>query len=108
TCIKRRRKIKMTVLQNKIDFAVVFSVNKANPNGDPLNGNRPRQDFNGYGEVSDVAIKRKLRNRLQDEEESILVQSDERRKDEFRSVRDRVASIPELEKILKDAKGNVD
>lgn len=98
----------MTVLQNKIDFAVVFSVNKANPNGDPLNGNRPRQDFNGYGEVSDVAIKRKLRNRLQDEEESILVQSDERRKDEFRSVRDRVASLPELEKILKDAKGNVD
>src|SRR5690625_4051858 len=98
----------MSVLQNKIDFAVVFSVNKANPNGDPLNGNRPRQDFNGYGEVSDVAIKRKLRNRLQDEGENILVQSDERRNDEFRSIRDRVASIPEIESILKDAKGDVD
>lgn len=97
----------MSVLTNKIDFAVVFTVDKANPNGDPLNGNRPRQDFNGHGEVSDVAIKRKLRNRLQDEGEKILVQSDERRDDAFRSVRDRVASVPELEKILKNAKGDV-
>ena len=60
-------------LQNKIDFAVVFTVNKANPNGDPLNGNRPRQAYNGHGEMSDVAIKRKLRNRLQDEGENIFV-----------------------------------
>src|SRR5699024_7089008 len=97
----------MTILQNKIDFAVVFTVDKANPNGDPLNGNRPRQDFNGHGEVSDVAIKRKIRNRLQDEEEAILVQSDEKRNDEYRSVRDRVASIPELEKILKNSKVDV-
>ena len=44
----------MSTLQNKIDFAVVFSVNKANPNGDPLDGNRPRINYNGYG-----------RNRLQ-------------------------------------------
>ena len=98
----------MAVLQNKIDFAVVFTVNKANPNGDPLNGNRPRQDYYGSGEVSDVAIKRKIRNRLQDNGEAILVQSDERRNDSFRSIRDRVASIKELEKILKDSKGDVD
>ena len=32
----------MSVLQNKIDFAVILSVNNANPNGDPLNGNRPQ------------------------------------------------------------------
>ena len=31
------------MLENKIDFAVVFSVQNANPNGDPLNGNRPRE-----------------------------------------------------------------
>ena len=98
----------MTTLTNKIDFAVVVTVDKANPNGDPLNGNRPRQDFNGHGEISDVAIKRKLRNRLQDDNHAILVQSDERRNDAFRSVRDRVASVPELEKILKNAKGDVD
>lgn len=32
----------MSVLQNKIDFAVLVSVDRANCNGDPLNGNRPR------------------------------------------------------------------
>ena len=32
----------MTTLNNKIDFAVIVCVNNANPNGDPLNGNRPR------------------------------------------------------------------
>lgn len=80
----------MSSIKNKIDFAVVFTVDKANPNGDPLNGNRPRQDYDGHGEVSDVAIKRKLRNRLQDVGESILVQSDERRNDEYRSIFARV------------------
>lgn len=94
----------MTALQNKIDFAVVFSVNKANPNGDPLNGNRPRQDFYGHGEVSDVAIKRKLRNRLQDEGEPILVQSDERRSDAYRSIKDRAESVEELKKLLAKSK----
>ena len=47
----------MSTLQNKIDFAVVFSVNKANPNGDPLDGNRPRINYDGYGEVSDTVSK---------------------------------------------------
>lgn len=94
----------MKPLQNKIDFAVVFTVNKANPNGDPLNGNRPRQDFLGYGEVSDVAIKRKIRNRLQDEGESILVQTDEGRNDEFRSIKDRAESVEELKKLLSKNK----
>ena len=56
----------MSTFTNKIDFAVLVTVNKANPNGDPLNGNRPREDFDGRGEISDVCIKRKIRNRLQD------------------------------------------
>ncbi|MBS4209381.1 type I-C CRISPR-associated protein Cas7/Csd2 [Bacillus sp. FJAT-50079] len=86
----------MTTIQNKVDFAVVFTVDKANPNGDPLNGNRPRQDYDGHGEVSDVAIKRKLRNRLQDEGESILVQSDERRSDGYRSILARVEGNEEV------------
>lgn len=94
----------MSTLKNKIDFAVVFSVNKANPNGDPLNGNRPRQDFSGHGEVSDVAIKRKLRNRLQDEGQAILIQSDERRSDNYRSIKDRVESVDELKKLLTKSK----
>lgn len=86
----------MATIQNKIDFVVVFTVDKANPNGDPLNGNRPRQDYDGHGEVSDVAIKRKLRNRLQDAGESILVQSDERRSDGYRSIADRVLGNEEV------------
>ena len=40
----------MAVLQNKIDFALVIAVNHANPNGDPLNGNRPRETYEGLGE----------------------------------------------------------
>lgn len=76
-------------LTNKIDFAVIISVKRANPNGDPLNGNRPRQTYDGYGEISDVCLKRKIRNRLQDMGESIFVQSDDNRIDDFRSLNDR-------------------
>lgn len=95
----------MTILDHKIDFAIVLSVTKANPNGDPLNGNRPRQNYDGYGEISDVAIKRKIRNRLQDMGESIFVQSNDRKTDEFKSLRERAEANQELSKILK-SKGN--
>jgi CRISPR-associated protein Csd2 len=61
----------------------------ANCNGDPLNGNRPRTDYNGYGEISDVCIKRKIRNRMQDLGHSIFVQSDDRCDDGFKSLSDR-------------------
>ena len=43
-----------TLVDNKIDFALVFSVKNANPNGDPLNGNIPRMTLDGHGELSDV------------------------------------------------------
>lgn len=91
----------MTILDHKIDFAVVLSVTKANPNGDPLNGNRPRQNYDGYGEISDVALKRKIRNRLQDMGEAIFVQSNDRKSDEYGSLRERADANVELAKILK-------
>jgi CRISPR-associated protein Csd2 len=91
----------MTILNHKIDFAVVFSVTKANPNGDPLNGNRPRQNYDGYGEMSDVAIKRKIRNRLLDMGEPVFVQSNDRKVDSFKSLRERAESNAALAKILK-------
>lgn len=94
----------MTILNNKVDFAVVLSVNKANPNGDPLNGNRPRQNYDGYGEISDVAIKRKIRNRLLDMGESIFVQSNEKRSDSFNSLRERAEKNESLSKVMKDKK----
>ena len=73
----------MSILKNKIDFAAIVTVNNSNPNGDPLDGNRPRQTYEGLGQISDVCIKRKIRNRLQDMGESIFVQSDERRDDGY-------------------------
>lgn len=94
----------MLVLKNKIDFAVVLSVTKANPNGDPLNGNRPRQNYDGYGEISDVAIKRKIRNRLLDMGENIFVQSNEKRTDEFNSLRERAEKSETLGPLFKDKK----
>ena len=96
----------MTILDRKIDFAVVLTVENANPNGDPLNGNRPRQNYDGYGEISDVCIKRKIRNRLQDMGENILVQSDERRNDEYRSIKDRVDANESLQEFAKGKKKN--
>ena len=92
----------MSILTNKIDFAVIVSVKNANPNGDPLNGNRPREDYNAYGEISDVCIKRKLRNRLQDMGQAIFVQSDDRRDDGCRSLKDRADSCEELKNAVKD------
>lgn len=100
----------MITLSNKIDFAIIFSVSKANPNGDPLNGNRPRIDFGGYGEVTDVCLKRKIRDRLLDRFEmldsdlkvgqAIFVQSDERRVDGAKNLRTRAEAVltPEVMK----------
>ena len=89
----------MSTLQNKIDFAVILRVKNANPNGDPLNGNRPRTDYSNFGEMSDVSIKRKIRDRLierwvnegkkEDDGNMIFVQSDDRKVDDAKSLRAR-------------------
>ena len=91
----------METLQNKIDFALVIAVNHANPNGDPLNGNRPRETYEGYGEISDVCLKRKIRNRMMDFGASVFVQSDDRCNDGFRSLKDRADACPELSDAQK-------
>jgi CRISPR-associated protein Csd2 len=88
----------MTTLQNKIDFAVILRVKNANPNGDPLNGNRPRTDYSNFGEMTDVSLKRKIRDRLlerwiaagkKDDGNMIFVQSDDRKADDAKSLRAR-------------------
>lgn len=79
-------------LEKKIDFAVIIRVNRANPNGDPLNGNRPRVDYEGYGEISDVCLKRKIRNRLLADGYPIFVQSDDNKVDGMASLRERAIS----------------
>ena len=79
-------------LQHKIDFAVILTVDHANPNGDPLNGNRPRTDDEGFGEISDVCLKRKMRDRLLEQGQAIFVQSDDRKVDDMPSLKDRAES----------------
>ena len=91
----------MTTLQNKIDFALVIAVEHANPNGDPLNGNRPRETYDGYGEISDVCLKRKIRNRMMDLGQNVFVQSDDRCNDGFKSLKDRADGCPEVKKPVR-------
>lgn len=79
-------------LENKIDFAIIISVKNANPNGDPLNGNRPRVDYDGLGEISDVCLKRKIRNRLLADGQPIFVQSDDNKIDGLTSLKERAES----------------
>ena len=89
------------VLNKKIDFMLTIEVRNANPNGDPLNGNMPRADYDGYGEISDVAIKRKIRNRWQDMGKEIFVKSNDRIDDGMRSLEKRFEN-----KFGKLSKGN--
>lgn len=93
----------MSTLQNKIDFAVILRVKNANPNGDPLNSNRPRTNYEHFGEITDVCIKRKIRDRLVErfvklggkegkteaKGQAVFVQSDDRKVDDATSLRDR-------------------
>lgn len=88
----------MSTLNHKIDFVALISVNMANGNGDPLDGNRPRTDYSGYGEISDVCIKRKLRNRMQDMGHEIFVQSADRATDDKGSLSERASAAMGKEK----------
>ena len=50
-------------IKNRYDFVILFDVENGNPNGDPDAGNMPRVDpETGYGLVTDVCLKRKIRN----------------------------------------------
>ena len=89
------------MISNKYDFVVLFSVKNANPNGDPLNGNRPRINHEGIGEVSDVCIKRKIRNRMMQLGSDVLIQSDDNKVDEYKSIKDRIENTID-KNILKD------
>ena len=53
----------MNPIQHRYDFVLLFDVVNGNPNGDPDAGNSPRIDpETGHGLVSDVCLKRKIRN----------------------------------------------
>lgn len=94
----------MSELKGKIDFTLFVSVNNANPNGDPLNGNQPRINLDGFGEISDVCVKRKIRNRFQDLGQRIFVQSDDRMDDGYKSLKERAEGNPKLKEEIKKKK----
>lgn len=55
-------------VDRRIDFVILFDVNEGNPNGDPARNNTPRTDpYDGRGLVTDVAIKRRVRDYLTDQ-----------------------------------------
>lgn len=61
----------MGAIKNRYDFVVLFDVENGNPNGDPDAGNAPRVDVEtGHGLVTDVCLKRKIRNYVETVKES--------------------------------------
>jgi len=97
------RRKELVVLEKKIDFALVFGVKNANPNGDPLSGNMPRVTIDSIGELSDVCLKRKIRDRLQERGEGIFVQSDDNRKDDCKTLKERAEKVLSKE-VMKNVK----
>lgn len=89
------------ILQNRIDFCGIIVAERCNPNGDPVDGNVPRHDFPGYGIISDVCLKRKIRDRLHDAGHEIFVIWQDRLPDGIKSLNDMVKSVPELREAQK-------
>lgn len=59
-------------IKNRYDFVILFDVENGNPNGDPDAGNMPRIDpETGYGLVTDVCLKRKIRNYVETVKENV-------------------------------------
>ena len=62
----------MEAIKNRYEFVIVFDVENGNPNGDPDAGNMPRIDpETGYGLVTDVCLKRKIRNYVETVKEGV-------------------------------------
>jgi CRISPR-associated protein, Cas7 family len=55
----------MTAISNRYEFVYLFDVANGNPNGDPDGDNRPRTDHLEHGLVTDVCLKRKVRNYIE-------------------------------------------
>ncbi len=76
-------------IENRYDFVMLFDVENGNPNGDPDAGNTPRIDAEtGYGYITDVCLKRKIRNYVElsrDNEKGyqILIKSDKSLNEKF-------------------------
>ena len=83
---------------NKINFVGFISVDHANPNGNPLDDNKPRVDDQSFGEISQFCIRRKVRNRLMAVGQPIFVQSDSNRLDGYETLSARLSGELDLSK----------
>ena len=95
--MKRREKSKMSeAIKNRYEFMILFDVENGNPNGDPDAGNLPRIDpESGYGLVTDVCLKRKIRNYVELVKEGVPLN---------RSDNEAYQSIGVTDKSVKEAK----
>ena len=99
----------MDAIKNRYEFVVLFDVENGNPNGDPDAGNMPRMDQEtGHGIITDVCIKRKIRNYVEavyEGEKGYRIYVKERVPLE-RSDREAYSYLGIDEKSIKDAKKN--
>jgi CRISPR-associated protein Csd2 len=95
-------------INGRVDFVLVFSAENANPNGDPGYDNRPRTDaYTGIGYVTDVCLKRKIRNRVEAMKElsdgyDIWVRSGTYLRETISNVLDALRKTPEYKELTTD------
>ncbi len=94
----------MEAISNRYEFVVLFDVENGNPNGDPDAGNAPRTDpITGYGIVTDVCLKRKIRNYVQLVKEgeagyNILVKTDKSLNEKFAAAHTALGNTAKVKK----------
>ncbi|MEG3116695.1 type I-C CRISPR-associated protein Cas7/Csd2 [Salinicola sp. 4072] len=98
----------MTVIANRYEFVLLFDVTNGNPNGDPDAGNLPRLDpETNQGLVTDVCLKRKIRNYVALEKEddagyAIYMQEKSVLNNQHKKAYDALDIKPEPKKLPKD------
>jgi CRISPR-associated protein Csh2 len=94
------------IIEKRRELVFLYSVKDANPNGDPDDENRPRTDINGYNIVSDVRLKRTIRDYLIEKDNSILVKREFNNEGEIQNMEDlitgKIGDKPSREDILKE------
>ncbi|MGM9596953.1 MAG: type I-C CRISPR-associated protein Cas7/Csd2 [Eubacteriales bacterium] len=94
----------MEAIKNRYEFVVLFDVENGNPNGDPDANNIPRSDAEtGLGIVTDVCLKRKIRNYVEivregDPHYNILIKTDRSLNDKFAAAHDAVGNTDKKKK----------
>ena len=89
-------------IKNRYEFVILFDVENGNPNGDPDAGNMPRIDpETGYGLVTDVCLKRKIRNYVETVKEDVPLNRSDNKAFEYLGVNEK--TVKELKKKDPDA-----